>query len=597
MKKKRVISNLVFMLKYVLRFTPGYFVFMCLFEIFSAAEVFLEFTYTQKYLIELIEHGGTFLQAMQFMMFILLLVMMKIIWAGVLDHYVKPRSLEKLHQCMQMELYRKAGELDLKRYDNPECYNEFVWSIGEAAKRIDMILQDTGKICSHVTRILVNGIFFLAFDKVGLLFVAVSLVITVFANTALTKLEFARDLELKPIERKRDYFNRIFYLNDYAKEIRLNPVADMLKQEFSETNDQIPSIVKKYGWKQFRLGGMGDFLSSHIVMDVCYLGYLVYQTVVRKTMGLGALTSLFWASETLKDSLRNFGMIFPRLQQHAFYAEKIRAFLSFEAEIQDGDTECSSQDFQELSLDKVSFSYEDGEEVLKDITMTIHAGEKIAIVGYNGAGKTTLTKLLMRLYDVSSGKICVNGRDIRDYTVASYRELYASVFQDYRLFAASIGENVKMDTVRSGDEVRIRQALTESGFEDKLGELKEGIDTKLTREFHEDGVNLSGGEAQKAAIARTFFRSCPVIILDEPSSALDPVSEYQLNQTMLHAAEHKTVIFISHRLSSTVMADRIYMLEKGRIIESGTHQELMELGGKYAGMFRMQAEKYVMGNV
>lgn len=593
MKKSRVISNLVFMLRYAMRFTPGYFIQMCLFEIFSAAEVFLEFTYTQKYLIGVIERGGTFYEAVRFMLLIITLVMIKIVWAGILDHYVKPKALARLHQCMQIELYEKAASLDLKRYDNPECYNEFVWSISEASGRMDKILADVGALCRFITRIVVNGVFFLAFDKVGILFVIASLCISVGANTRKIKLKYASDMELKPVERKRSYFNRIFYLNDYAKEMRLNPVADRLKEEFSQTNAKVYPIVKKYGRKLVVLSFIDDLLTDNILMGVAYLGYLAYQAVVLGTMKLSVLVALYNASLGLKHALQQLGLSFPKFQEHALYAEKIRAFLEFEAEITDGELECKTADFRELSLDNVSFAYDGGEEVLKDISMTIRAGEKIAIVGYNGAGKTTLTKLLMRLYDVSGGSVTVNGNDIREYTVDSYRGLYASVFQDYKLFATTIAENVKMDKAEEQDSAEIIKALTESGFDGKLSELKSGIDTKLTREFDDEGVNLSGGEAQKVAIARTFYHSCPVIILDEPSSALDPISEYQLNQTMLHAAEDKTVIFISHRLSSTVMADRIYMLEKGRIIETGTHQELMKQNGKYAEMFAMQAEKYV----
>lgn len=593
MKKGYIISNIIFMLKYVLRFAPGYFIMMCLFEIFSAVEVFLEFTYAGKYLIEVIEYGGTYYQAVRFMLFIMLLVLIKIVWTGILDQYMKPKALEKLHKCMQMELYEQAGKLDLKRYDNPECYNEFVWSIGEASGRVDKLLDDIRRTCSQVTSVAVSGGFFLMYDKAGILVVAVSLFFTVIVNNMWVKINYEKDQEMKPVERRRNYFGRIFYLNDYAKEIRLNPVAEQLKEGFDEANGRVFPIVRKYGGKLIRLTFLREFLFDYVMVDLIYLGYLIYRVIVLKSIGIGVMYSLYGANGTLENALKNFGMLLPKFQQHALYAEKIRAFLDFKAEITDGKYECGKEALRELSFEKVSFAYEGGEPVLKDISMTIKAGEKIAIVGYNGAGKTTLTKLMMRLYDVSSGRICVNGRDIKDYTVDSYRGLFASVFQDFRLFAATIAENVKMDCVVSEDRDRIETALLESGFEDKLKELTHGIDTRLTREFDEEGVNLSGGEAQKVAIARTFYYPNPVIILDEPSSALDPLSEYQLNQTMLHAAEAKTVIFISHRLSSTVMADRIYMLEKGRIIESGSHHELMEKNGKYAQMFRMQAEKYV----
>ena len=241
----------------------------------------------------------------------------------------------------------------------------------------------------------------------------------------------------------------------------------------------------------------------------------------------------------------------------------------------------------------MSFAYDENDKkALKNISLTIKPYEKVAFVGYNGAGKTTLTKLLMRLYDVSDGEILLNNVNIKDYKVKEYRNGFGAVFQDYQMFASSIGENVIMDEINQESKIQILNALHHSGFTDKLKSLEKGIETSITREFDDAGVNLSGGEAQKVAIARVFAKPCSVIILDEPSSALDPISEYNLNQTMMEATKNKTVIFISHRLSSTRMADKIYMFEKGEIIERGSHQELMEYNGKYAQMFNLQAAKY-----
>lgn len=229
---------------------------------------------------------------------------------------------------------------------------------------------------------------------------------------------------------------------------------------------------------------------------------------------------------------------------------------------------------------------------MKNINFSIHPGEKIAIVGYNGAGKTTLTKLLMRLYDVTDGEILLDSINIKEYSIKDYRDYFGAVFQDYKLFAGTVLENVMMDIVKKSDVPIVLDSLNQSGFSEKLNSFPQKEETMLTREFDKKGTGLSGGEAQKVAIARVFAKNCKIVVLDEPSSALDPISEYNLYHSMLNAAKEKSVVFVSHRLSTTRIADKIYMFEKGEIIERGSHDELMELNGKYAQMFNLQAEKY-----
>ena len=591
---KRCFQNILYMLGIVIRYTPGYFINLCLFQIYCAVQVFFEFTYTLKVLLELITEGAQYREAVVYLLSMLALVLIKLVWAAWMENVTTPKAKEILHKRMRMELYEKAAGLDLERYDDPEYYNEFVWSINEAADRMDLILQDFGSFLNQTARMLSNGIFFVALDAFGIVFILMSLAVTLAMQSYNGRLLFARDAQLKPIERKRSYFNRIFYLNDYAKELRLNPAADRLKKEFSETNARVYPVINKYGKKSALAGFIGDFCSNDILINTVYLGYLVYQTVVKRVLSYGSTMALFSASSSLKNSLRNMAVMLPRLEQHGLYVEKVRAFLASESRMQSGERKLEEGAFRMLTMENVSFAYGKDADTLHDISLTIRAGEKIAIVGYNGAGKSTLIKLLLRLYDVRQGRICMNGQDIREYDKKSYRSSFATVFQDYKIFASDIADKVKMAVAHERDRKKIEQALEQSGFAERLKTLPKGINTPLTREFEETGVNLSGGEAQKVAIARTFYQYCPIIILDEPSSALDPISEYQLNQAMLEAARDKTVIFISHRLSSTVMADRIYMLEQGRIIEQGSHRELMGLNGKYAQMFRMQAEKYSM---
>lgn len=245
----------------------------------------------------------------------------------------------------------------------------------------------------------------------------------------------------------------------------------------------------------------------------------------------------------------------------------------------------------------MSFKYSwDSEEILHDISLKVKPGEKIAIVGYNGAGKTTLMKLIMRLYDPTSGEIRYDGKNIKEYDLNDYYEHIGVIFQDFKMYGATLLENVILNDVKDVKKVEkeVEEALDNSGFGKRIDSLPKGLYTSITTEFDEEGVDLSGGESQKIAIARAFYKKADILIMDEPSSALDPLAEYNLNISMQKVAANKTVFYISHRLSTTRDADRIIMLEHGRIIEEGTHEQLLMLNGKYAKMWHLQAGKYIM---
>ena len=263
--------------------------------------------------------------------------------------------------------------------------------------------------------------------------------------------------------------------------------------------------------------------------------------------------------------------VFIQFQNHSLYIDNLRYFLEYKPAIHENREGLDPPDNCLLALKNVSFKYAGQEDYsLKNINFTIKQGEKIALVGHNGAGKTTLVKLLMRLYDVTEGEIQLNGRPIKEYKLKGYRNLFSVVFQDFKVFAVSVLENILL----KADITKEEKNRAVSGMKD------------------ENGAVLSGGETQKIAISRVFARDCPIAILDEPSSALDPLAEYAMYEAMMNACRDKAVIFISHRLSSAVLADRVYIMEKGEIIESGTHRELLEKGGKYADMWSKQAEKY-----
>jgi ATP-binding cassette subfamily B protein len=315
----------------------------------------------------------------------------------------------------------------------------------------------------------------------------------------------------------------------------------------------------------------------------------MFLKVVKQSISFGDMIALYNATNNLSGNLSFVSSMVPELLTDALYINRLRMFLGYETKMING-SQPIPETIGTIEFKGVSFAYGD-ETVLNDISMTIQPGEKVAIVGYNGAGKTTLVKLLMRLYDPTKGEILLNGINIKEYDLASYRSIIGTVFQDYQIFASLLSENVSMDIDEGRDEQKI-EALIKSGYITDSGEGPGALSTPLTKEFDNDGVNLSGGESQKVAIARTFYKSADYLVFDEPSSALDPISESNVYESMRNASEGKTVVFISHRLSSTQMADRVYMFEGGRVIEEGSHGELIEKGGKYAEMFELQAERY-----
>jgi len=329
---------------------------------------------------------------------------------------------------------------------------------------------------------------------------------------------------------------------------------------------------------------------------VTVLGAMLY--AVWRTLGVGALSIgdcivILNSIGTISYCLNFMVQTFAEFGEHALFLEDVRYFLDYESKMPD-DPEAPLAHGGEIVLENVSFRYDGAEEdVLQDVSLRIRKGEHVALVGANGSGKTTLVKLLLRLYDPTAGVIRLDGRDIREYRLSSYRDNYSCVLQDFRVFSLSVRENVVLRRSREGDAELVTDALRESGAWSKIETLEEGIESTLTREFDDEGINLSVGEQQKVSLARVFAEDAPCVVLDEPSSALDPIAEHTMFENMMRASRGRSVIFISHRLSSAVDADRIYLMDHGRILEEGTHHELMERNGKYAEMFRLQAENYI----
>ena len=287
-------------------------------------------------------------------------------------------------------------------------------------------------------------------------------------SRVLNKLNFDVRLKVNPLERKRNYVSRVFYLNDYAKELRLHPkVGDKLEKEFEETNDEIAKEQKRVGLKRTFLNFTRDYVVGDFIMDGLYITYLVFKATVLKTLAYSDAVVLFNRTSSLRRGFANIADVVPMAQENSLYIDKIRAFLDYKPKMELNVGETVPSNNAELSLKHVSFKYsEDADETLKDITLKVKPGEKIAIVGYNGAGKTTLIKLLMRLYDPTEGTITYHGKDIKDYKPCDYRRRIGVVFQDYQMYGATLLENVLMTDSKAGDysEEAAKEALERAGF-------------------------------------------------------------------------------------------------------------------------------------
>jgi len=592
---KTVLANNFYVLRLIFAASPSFVLFQAADAVRGQVSIFFEHTVLIGYVLEAAEFGYPFERVATVILLLAALITIGMFFTVYQSSYVAPMEEPKVREKIKMKLYEKARDMDLECYDDPEFYNSQVLAISQIDEQIGRVIRFLIDTLSGLAAFVTTAIYFIYKDKTAILFAIGAFVLSLIFEQLYNKQNYLVRIESIAASRKRDYVKRIYYLNDYAKEIRLNPnVSDILIDRFEKANDEVYAIEKKYAMKKWFFGFMRRYIANSFVADVLFIGYLVYQAAVLHSISFSTVAILYGSYGRLKNSMRVFSETYPFACETSLYVSKIREFLNYEPKIVSKENLVPTYDAKEIELDKVSFAYGKNQEMLiKNLDLHVKPGEKIALVGYNGAGKTTLVKLLMRLYDTKGGVIKVDGRDIKEYDAKKYRETIGTVFQDFQIFAGTVKENVVLDVADHAEEDGVRRALSESGLLERIGKFEKGLDTELTTEFSKEGVNLSGGESQKLAISRVFYKNAGLMILDEPSSALDPIAEYQLNHAMLEATGDKTVIFISHRLSTTRIADRIIMLEKGSIVEQGTHEELLAMDGKYAQMWKVQAGAYI----
>lgn len=593
---RRVLNNYIYLLKYAFSIDAPLIILIFVVFVVSGVGYSIMNTIFMRTFINFLSDGSyTFQQTVYLVAAATLGMAFLMAFERCTESFSKPRIIRMIGM-MQETMIKKVVTMDLICYDCDSYYDDFVVAASQLEDMIVTAIFDLARMGRNVATVLALSGLVTFIDPVIAIFPVLGFVVNMLSRIRIMKLEYDFDVEKKIIMRRANYSKRVFYQPEFAKEIKLSHIEVPLEEQFHQAIDDTITISKKYGIRISLWSLVNWIIPVTFLSMFCVPLYLGYMALVVCKIGLGEVAALDNAQSMMRRNLDSVNYCMNRIQKAGLFCERFRRFMNYESTIENakGVKEVPKERMA-LEVKDMSFRYQGAKkDTLKHINMKIKAGEKVAFVGENGAGKSTFVKLLMRLYDVTEGSICYGNCDIREFSTEEYRDIFGSVFQDYQIYAASVQENVMMHELDESEEEFVRESLEKSGFLSRLKTLPEGLKTHLTREFAEDGVQLSGGEEQKVAIARLFAKKerMHIAILDEPSSALDAKAEYELNQNMLNKASDATVIFISHRLSTTRDADCIYMFENGEIIEQGTHQELMNLNGQYADMFRCQAKYY-----
>jgi len=597
MKKKKIsaIKNNLYFLGLIWKICPSRVILNFLSVLFDFAMwTFYSVTFMQ-YLFGAGENMRNFAEVVTFIWFAVGLSLGAQTFNAWYQNCFVPRTDILIHYQLNTRLFEKVRTVDLSCYEDPEFYNTYTKAAVESSERTKSVLDH----CAKVVAAFLSSVFVIwtmcSITPWALVFVALPLVSNLYVGKKLGKVTYDMEQESIPAKRRMDYVNRVVYFRKYSGELRLTNVFSVLQNIYTIAMEETLAVARKFAFKRSALSVIKFVLTFVLGFEGMWICAAVLG--ISGKISLSELVVLVNAIVSVSWMLNDFENAITQIFTNAFFIENLRQFFDYVPKIDESaGGKLPPEQVDTIEFQNVSFCYPSQEDyALRNINLTFKRGVRHALVGINGSGKSTLIKLILRFYDPTEGVILLNGVDIREYDIKQYRRLIGAAFQDFALFAATVLENVLLQEIQDeADRETAVIALKNSDVYEKIRTLKYKEDTLLTREFDQEGVELSGGERQKIAIARAFAGQTPAVILDEPSSALDPIAEYKMFETItqLCKCDNKLSIIVSHRLSSAAVCEKIFVFENGKLLEQGSHSELMTADGAYAYMFRKQARNY-----
>lgn len=588
-----VLRTIKYFYKEAFSYKPAYFIFVTLQVIISAITPFINIILPKYIIDELLgERNLVYIGIIT-----AIICIGNFVFSSIL-HYLNETILkygDSFEIYFETNLSYRIMNMDFEHTEDPAALEQL-----EKAKTgmswysggVEGLTKSFTNILSGTITLL--GIVFLLASNSPVLLVAgvLGVIISSIINSKVNRINAIYFQKLVGLNRAFSYI--LWGLSDfkYGKDIRLYGATDMMIHKVDTYNNDTSLAWKGQSLDVLKLNEGSVFVDT-VTLSFAYL-YLGFQ-MIRRTITVGDFNMLTRSSSVFQSSLKSIIFNIQEIHKKSTFMNEYVTFMSYPDRLEKGKLPIPKDVAYTFTFQNVGFKYPRSESyVLRNINLTLSDEESLSVVGLNGAGKTTLVKLLCRLYDVTEGEILLNGINIKEYDYEEYLDLFSVVFQDFKLFAFSIHENILLKSDSSSSETEELLGLTaECGLEEKISSLKDGLDTIIYKGFDEDGVDISGGEAQKIAIARALQKNAPVVILDEPTAALDPVAEYEIYNHFDNLVGGKIALYISHRLSSCKFCDKIAVFSGDTIAEYGTHDQLViKEGGVYKEMFNAQATYY-----